>query len=269
MGVGSHEELPGRPGATVGAVRLRVADLDRGRSFYERVIGLRQVGGQNGAIRLGAGAEPLLELEGEPDAPAPPPRSTGLFHLALLVPSREELARAIRRVTDAGWRLIGASDHFVSEAVYLDDPEGNGIEIYRDRPREEWSWSGGELRMGTLPLDLEGVMSAEPATPDPGMPQTTIMGHVHLRVSELRAVERFYADELGFEVTVRGYPGALFVSRDGYHHHLGLNTWAGEGAPPPPEGSRGLRWFELRIPDAAEEGLLADPSGNQVLVRPA
>jgi len=248
----------------IGAVRLRVADLERARAYYERVIGLRTLARDGTLVRLGAGA-PVVELLGDPAAPPAPPRSTGLFHLALLVPDRAELARAVQRVVAGGGRLTGASDHFVSEAVYLRDPEGNGIEIYRDRPREEWKWSGGEVRMGTVPLDLAAVMAALPDGEDAGMPEATTMGHVHLQVAELKATEAFYTRELGLEVTVRSYPGALFMSRNRYHHHVGANTWNSAGAPRRPPGARGLEHVEVSVPDA-RPGLVADPSGNRLLL---
>ena len=246
----------------IGRVRLRVADLDRVRSYYERTIGLRSDG-----LALGVDGTSLIELIDDPDAPPAPPGSTGLFHLALLVPDRPTLARAIQRVVKSGERFTGASDHFVSEALYLRDPEGNGIEIYRDRPRSEWEYgAGGELKMGTVALDLDSVLSDMPAGEDGGMPDGTRIGHVHLHVADLPSAESFYAGDLGLDVTVRSYPGALFLSHGGYHHHIGLNTWQGEGAPAPPPGSRGLEDFELLLPDAAESSL-ADPSGNRVVVR--
>ena len=192
-------------------------------------------------------------------------------------------------MTDAGWRFTGASDHLVSEALYLHDPEGNGIEIYRDRPREQWRFVNGELQMDTLPLDLDSVLGELNGadTEASGMPAGTRLGHVHLNVAELSSVEDFYAGVLGFDVTVRSYPGALFFSTGGYHHQIGANTWAGEGASAPPPGSLGLRRFELALPGAAEleqveqrlraagseskrdeDGLLvADPSGNGILLR--
>ena len=275
------------PGTTLGPVRLTVADLERSRAFYERAVGLRELGRDDGTVSLGpAPGAPLVELAGRPGAPPRPRRSTGLFHLAILVPDRGELARALRRGVDAGAALSGASDHLVSEALYLDDPEGNGIEIYRDRPREEWSYHDGALRMDTLPLDLEGVLGELPSGPDEGMPPGTVMGHVHLHVRDIAEAEAFYSGILGFDVTVRGYPGALFVSAGGYHHHIGLNIWAGAGAPAPPEGSRGLSRFQVLVPHGAEldriggslqeagvpaeggeDGLLVtDPSGNRVLL---
>ena len=171
----------------------------------------------------------------------------------------------MRRVVDAGERFTGASDHLVSEALYLRDPEGNGIEIYRDRPREEWQYEpSGEIRMGTIALDLDAVMAELPPDGRAGMADGTVVGHVHLQVSELPGTEAFYAGELGLDVTVRSYPGALFLSRDGYHHHVGANTWASAGASPPPEGSRRLEWFEMRHP--SREGLVTDPSGNRALL---
>jgi catechol 2,3-dioxygenase len=276
------------PRTHMGAVRLTVADLDRTRAFYLRALGLSELEAGDGVVRLGAASGPaLVELEARRGAPERPRRSTGLFHLAVLVPGRAELARSLRRVLDAGAAFTGASDHLVSEALYLDDPEGNGIEIYRDRPREEWERDGGDLRMATLPLDVEGVIAAMPASPDEGMPEGTTMGHVHLQVRDVPEAEAFWSGVVGFDPTVRGYPGALFVSAGGYHHHLGLNTWGTAGAPPPPEGARGLARFEVVVPDrdeleriaaragaaghgarAGDEGLaLRDPSGNRVLLR--
>src|SRR5215204_3201768 len=260
------------PDTSIGMVRLRVADLNDLTTFYERVIGLEAVDRGDDMTRLGAGqGEPLVELVGAPDAPPAPSFSTGLFHLAILVPDRAELGRALQRVAGAGWRLTGASDHLVSEALYLQDPEGNGIEIYRDRPREEWGRNGDELRMATLPLDLESVLGElDQGERQPnGMPSGTTMGHVH-----------------GLDVMVRSYPGALFLAAGGYHHHVGLNTWQSQGAPPPPEGALGLDRYELVLPNEAErdsaadrladagadpqrvdEGVVAsDPSGNRVLL---
>jgi catechol 2,3-dioxygenase len=261
------------PATSMGPVRLTVAELERARDFYRDAIGLTELPSANGAVRLGAGDRRVVELVGDPAA-APRPRGTsGLFHLAILVPTRADLARALQRVAEAGWRLSGASDHLVSEALYLSDPEGNGIEIYRDRPREEWPVRDGVLQMDTLPLDLDGVLSElRREDSSAGMPEGTRIGHVHLNVGDLEAAEAFYSGALGFDVTVRGYPGALFVSAGGYHHHLGLNTWAGEGAPPAPEGSRGLREFEIVVPTSSsleelenrlsEKGVQARPSGE-------
>jgi catechol 2,3-dioxygenase len=278
------------PGTSMGAVRLTVADLDRARDFYRDVIGLTELEPSGGAVCLGADGDsalPIIELVGDPDAPARPPGTSGLFHLAILVPGRPDLARALQRVAEAGWRLTGASDHLVSEALYLSDPEGNGIELYRDRPRDQWPVRDGVLQMDTRPLNLDGVLGElRREDAKAGMPPGTRIGHIHLNVGDLTTAEAFYSGALGFDVTVRGYPGALFVSAGGYHHHLGLNTWAGENAPAPPPGSRGLREFQIVLPSteslATEEDRLreagfepacegnrvrgTDPSGNRIVL---
>jgi len=273
-----------------GPVRLRVADLDSEREFYERAIGLSPIDSGDGVARLGSDGTPVVELDHRADAPARAPRTTGLFHLAILVPDRAALAAALARAVRAGGRISGASDHLVSEALYINDPEGNGIEIYRDRPRAEWERDGGEIRMSTLPLDVDGLLAElREDEPESAMPDGTRVGHVHLNVADLDAAERFYSGLLGFDVTVRGYPGALFLSTGGYHHHIGVNTWAGPGAPAPAAGSRGLEWFELSVDDAPglaelerrlgdagapierrpESLLTHDPSENGLLLRSA
>jgi catechol 2,3-dioxygenase len=281
------------PATSLGSIRLNAGDQHSLANFYEKSVGLRRLESRNGVTVLGTDEEsPIVELAPTPDAPSRPSGTTGLFHLAILVPSRLDLARALRRVSDSGWRFTGASDHLVSEALYLRDPEGNGIEIYRDRPRQEWRHVGGEIEMDTLPLDLESVLAElahEDSPPADGMATGTRLGHVHLNVADLHSSEEFYAGALGLDVTVRGYPGALFLSAGGYHHHVGLNTWMGEGMPPPPPGARGLDRYEIVVPNGAEvdaverrfasrgidarrteEGLTAiDPSGNRVLLRPA
>jgi catechol 2,3-dioxygenase len=255
------------PTTAVGPVALTVADLSRARDFYERVVGLRTLAHDGERARLGAadGGPALVELVGDASAAPQPAHASGLFHLALLLPSRLELARALRRIVAAGWPLDGASDHLVSEALYLSDPEGNGIEIYRDRPREQWARRDGELAMATLPLDLQELAGelrgGEEA--DAGMTGAR-MGHVHLRVADLAAAERFYAQTLGFDVMVRGYPGALFVAAGGYHHHIGLNTWSSAGGPPATPGARGLRHFTLLTPDPASIAERAAAGGHPV-----
>jgi len=276
------------PQTRIGKVRLRVADVDDLTTFYERVIGLGAVERDGALVRLGPqGREPLIELISAPGAPPAPSFSTGLFHLAVLVPDRVELARSLQRVAGAGWRLTGASDHLVSEALYLQDPEGNGIEIYGDRPREQWNHDGGELRMATLPLDLQSVLGEldAPEQAANGMPAAATIGHVHLQVADIPEAEGFYNGDLGLDVMVRSYPGALFLAAGGYHHRVGMNTWQSAGAPPPPDGSLGLDRYELVLPDAAardavaerlagggevvrlDEGVLTtDPSGNRVLL---
>ncbi len=281
-------EAPLEATTALGAVRLTVADVERMQAFYERSVGLRPIGNSDGVRRLGVEGTCLVELVADPAAPARPRRTSGLFHLAILVPDRRSLAAALRRVAESGWRFSGASDHLVSEALYLDDPEGNGIEIYRDRPRSEWRYSEGTLEMATLPLDLQGVLGdLDEGDADDGMPAGTRIGHVHLNVSGLDEAERFYAGLLGFDVMVRGYPGALFVSAGGYHHHIGLNTWNRATSAPRP-GARGLRSFTVAVssgdleriaerlraagyPHERRDGelLVDDPSGNRVVVTTA
>lgn len=240
------------PQTALGTVRLTVSDLDRSRTFYERAIGLRSAEREDGTLLLGVPDSPaLIELRGDSAAPRLNRRAPGLYHLAILVPSRLDLAFALARLIDVRWPLDGASDHLVSEALYLSDPDGNGIEIYRDRPRDEWPRAGEQLQMSTLPLDLNdllGELRAAAALQEQA-PAGTRIGHVHLQVADLAAAEAFYHGLLGFDVMVRAYPGALFVSAGGYHHHLGLNTWHSAGAAPAPAGSVGLRSFTVELPD--------------------
>jgi catechol 2,3-dioxygenase len=281
--------MPIHPDTAMGPVRLTVSDLARSEDFYERALGLQATERDDGTLGLGVGGqEPLVELRADRTAPALDRRATGLYHLAILVPSRLDLALALGRIAEARWPLDGASDHLVSEALYLSDPDGNGIEIYRDRPRQEWRRRQGQLEMATIPLDLDSVVG-ELAAADgaqPLAPPGTRIGHVHLQVADLDDAERFYNGVLGFDVMVRGYPGALFVAAGGYHHHLGLNTWQSAGASPPPPGSIGLRSFEIELPSDAElervlervraagipserqngATLVRDPSGNAVLL---
>ncbi|MGI9185774.1 MAG: VOC family protein [Solirubrobacteraceae bacterium] len=278
------------PATRMGTVRLTVSDLGRSRAFYEETLGLaaRELG--DGEIAFGAD-RPLVVLRGDRSAPPLNRRATGLFHLAVLLPTRIDLAQALTRLVQTQWPLDGASDHLVSEALYLSDPDGNGIEIYRDRQRDEWRRVDGQLQMASFPLDLRSLAHELSAAgvPQPQASAPATIGHVHLQVSELEQIEAFYAGLLGFGVTVRGYPGALFVGAGGYHHHLGLNTWQSAGFSPPEPGAVGLRSYEVLLPDAAElervtarvsdAGLLVeadselagsvvrDPSGNPVLLR--
>jgi catechol 2,3-dioxygenase len=277
------------PATTLGPVALTASDLAASRRFYEEAIGLRPVDRDDGTVELTAqDGRPLVVLH--PDSAAPPlnRRATGLFHLAILFPSRLDLAFALARLAEARWPLDGASDHLVSEALYLSDPDGNGIELYRDRPRDDWRYDNGALEMSTLPLDLRDVLGelSQATEPQPSAPACTTMGHVHLQVADIGEAEAFYNGVLGFDVMVRGYPGALFVSAGGYHHHLGLNTWHSAGSGPPAPGSVGLRHYEVQLPDSAELAavlgrirtagieitdvpggtLVRDPSGNGVLL---
>ena len=268
------------PETALGAVRLTVTDLARSRAFYEHAIGLRATELEAGAVGLGVpGGPALIELRGDSAAPRLNRRAPGLYHLAILLPTRSDLAFALARLVQAHWPLDGASDHLVSEALYLSDPDGNGIELYRDRPRSQWRRDGDQLQMATLPLDLDDVIAElRGASELQGeVPAGTRIGHVHLQVSELGEAEAFYHGVLGFDVVVRGYPGALFVSAGGYHHHIGLNTWHSAGAAPAPAGSVGLRSFTIELPDERDlaavlgrleaAGVPTDVQPDGVLVR--
>ena len=255
--------LPDR--TSVSEIALTVGDLAREVRFYTHVLGLDVVDEPPGSVRLGAGDRAFLRLDERAGAP-PAPGATGLFHFAILCPTRRDLASVASRLVGLRHPLQGAADHLVSEAVYLADPEGNGLEFYVDRPRHVWHSVEGGIFMTTEPLDVPGLLMAAPG-PAAGLPPGTVVGHVHLRVASLAASEEFYGGQLGFEVTSRAFPGALFVAAGGYHHHVGLNVWGGPHAPPR-EGSAGLMSFDLIVspPEARErmlgggdEGMLVDP----------
>jgi catechol 2,3-dioxygenase len=271
----------------IGSVHLNVADLERSSRFYTELLGFRPARQRNGDLELTAdGVIPLVVLREQPNAPPRPPRSTGLYHFAILTPSRLDLARSFWHLLEAGYALQGAADHLVSEALYLADPDGNGIEIYADRPRAAWSRRAGQIDMATEPLDADGLLAElkEDERTWNGLSPQTRIGHVHLHVADLGQAQAFYCDSLGLEVMARYGPSALFVSAGGYHHHIGLNTWAGVGAPPPPPGSLGLRFYTIHLAnpqalertvehlkasgaqiDEAEDGIeLQDPSGNRI-----
>ena len=281
-------------GTAIGNLQLTVPILERSLRFYERLIGLSSVEQPDGSVLLGGagGSPPLLSLVGDTSAAPHDPRRAGLFHFAILVPTRRDLAAALMRLAQGGWRLDGVADHLVSEALYLQDPDGNGIEISCDRDRSQWQRDAkGMLATTTLPLDLDELLQElETAPDDPHgealMPAGTRMGHVHLQAAELEQTEAFYVGVLGFDVSAR-LPGALFVSAGGYHHHIGLNTWNSRGRSAPAPGALGLRAYEIRLGDAAALGdllarieaagipmqlaadgatLVRDPSGNRILL---
>jgi len=228
--------------------------VDRSIRFYQAHLGFSLLARRDGKAWLGirGTAEPaaLLALSESRSAPHVS-GTTGLYHFAILVPSRAHLARALRRLVDTRTRLQGAADHGVSEAIYLADPDENGIEIYRDRPRADWPEVDGRLHMGVDPLDLDALLEQADDRASSDLDAGTVVGHVHLHVAHLAPAKQFYVDVLGFDVMQRYGPSALFVSAGGYHHHIGLNTWAGVGAPPPPAGAIGLRHFTVRLPDSA------------------
>lgn len=243
---------PLSPDARLGVVGLAVSDLARSTDFYAETLGMAALDHTPDRAVMGtADGTPLIALIAQPGAQPQPRFSTGLFHVAMLLPSRADLGAWLLHVARTGFALQGASDHFVSEAIYLADPDGNGIEVYRDRPRVEWTYQGGELNIGTVALDLDGVLNAGRDQTWEGIPSGTTIGHVHLRVSEIESAVRFYRDGIGLDVMMRA-PGAVFMAAGGYHHHLGANIWGSRGAPPPPADSVGLRWFTLITPDAAQ-----------------
>lgn len=272
------------PATTVGPVHLRVTDLDLARRFYTRMLGLDATV-QGEALVLSAAGRPLLFIEEDEGAPPRDERTTGLYHFALLLPSRAELGRLLQNLLRTRYALDGLVDHTISEAVYLTDPEGNGIELASDYPRETWAEAMRNARAMNKPLDVERMLGEadELAKPWTAIAPETRMGHVHLHVRDVREALAFYRDILGFDVM--GDLGSVaFISAGGYHHHLGLNVWAGPRPPAP--GAVGLRHFTIVLPDKAErarvlarvgearapidetpEGpIVADPSGNRALL---
>ncbi|HEX4188000.1 MAG TPA: VOC family protein [Solirubrobacteraceae bacterium] len=240
------------PGLNLASVRLAVSDLPRSVAFYERVLGLPVLASDEQTAQLGPGERPALALE-QIDAPTPlSPASTGLFHVAWLHPSRAALAVSVRRVVGQRWPFDGASDHGVSEALYLTDPDGLGIELYADRPRAEWQRppDGRGVRMVTLPLDLDDLLAQDPGGATASIDAGTTVGHVHLKVSDVPRATAFYRDALGFEEQAT-MPSAAFLSAGGYHHHVGLNSWQSAGAAAPPETAPGLREIEVELGDGA------------------
>jgi len=267
------------PAATrVGRVKLQVADLARSVAYYRDVIGLRVLHESKGSATLGGHDDdtPLLELHERKGArPVPRRGLLGLYHFAILLPDRASLGRLLQHLAELGVNP-GMSDHFVSEAIYLQDPDNLGIEVYVDRPRSEWQKEDGQLRMTTIPLDARGVLQAGVGQRFTGAPAGTTIGHVHLHVGDIDRAATFYHDALGLDKTVWNYPGALFLSAGGYHHHLGTNTWA-RGAPSASGDDAHLMEWELVVPrpadvDAAASSLQArgqtvERDGNAVVVR--
>jgi catechol 2,3-dioxygenase len=256
---------------SVGSVGIKARDVDTLATYYRDVVGLAEVSRHPGLVVLGAGGRPLLEIEaftaGRPDDP----RSAGLFHTAFLLPSRLDLARWARRAIDRRTPITGASDHLVSEAIYLDDPEGNGIEIYADRDRADWTREGEALKMATLPLDVKGLLGEiGPQHAEwSGAPDASLVGHVHLRVGDAGEAERWWKDELGFDTMAHYGGSAVFLATGGYHHHVGANSWQSAGARERDPDRTGLSFVELRSRTATTESRHVDPWGNVVRVVPA
>ena len=278
----TKQELRIDPRTTVGAVTLGVQDLTETTRFYNEAIGLDVISLEDRQVRLGVDEQTLVVLEHRPDGRAYH-NAPGLYHLALLLPSRADLGLWLDQYSRKGLRLTGVADHLVSEALYLNDPEGNGIEIYRDRPREDWPHRDGELLMDTLALDVYKLLEDAAKTEFNGMSEGTKMGHIHLKVNDLPRAQAFYQDVVGFDFML-GMPTAGFMSAGGYHHHLGMNTWHSLNVQPRPKDALGLISYQIVLPDAeafdghlanlekrgaqidltGEHPQLVDPSGNVI-----
>lgn len=230
----------------IGSVTLAARDIGALSRFYEAMLGLERLSSTDGRIALGAGGTPLLVLEGHPSARRDVGRSPGLFHTAFLMPSRQDLGRWLAGALERGLALTGASDHKVSEAIYLDDPEGNGIEVYADRPRSEWRREGAEYVMTTERLNVSDLLAAGRAhgAPSASVPSGLRIGHIHLRVDDVARAEAFYTGGLGLAVTHRR-PGALWFGSGDYHHHVAANTWRSAASGPRQAGSTGLVEFTM------------------------
>jgi len=261
----------------LGAARLLVSDLERSLDYYQQVIGLRVLSRERSSVALGplGGDTPLIHLETRPGTKAPPRGGRfGLYHFALLLPDRVSLGRFVRHLGEVGAHVASA-DHAVSEALYLWDPDGLGIEVYADRPREAWRLRGQEIFMTTERLNLQGLLAAAGSEPWTGMPHGTTLGHMHLQISDLETVEAFYHSALGFDKIVWNFPGALFLSAGGYHHHLGTNTWAANAGRALDDEARLLAW-EIVLPSPEDRsraarslraaGYVAEPDGESWVV---
>jgi catechol 2,3-dioxygenase len=242
----------------LGLAHLNVTDMPRSLAFYGDDLGLTEVRRDHATVWLAPATDraPVVALTADPHFRRRPNSSTGLYHIALRTPDRSSLANLLRQLAARGIPFSGFADHGVSEALYLPDPDGHGVELYRDRPRAQWPLTEGGVAMTTDPLDTHSLLAEASGTDDAPLDPRTDLGHVHLHVASLDAAEAFWCGVIGFAVMQRNYPGALFVSAGGYHHHLGLNTWAGSRQPPPE--STGLRYFTLIVPDEAERRALLD-----------
>ena len=244
----------------LGAVELKVLDLEREAEFYER-FGLTRIGDGDATATFGAGGAPLLRLKALKDGRERPRHTAGLFHFAVLLPREEELGGFLRRTLEQRLPMTGTADHFVSQALYFDDPEGNGIEVYADRPRSEWQYPNGRLNIGTDHLDFERLLRIADK-PQSKFSNGTVLGHMHLNVADLDRSEAFY-ESMGMELMAEAGRVMRFLSWDGYHHHLGINLLEGPGAAPVEPEVRGLHGFEVKRVETER----TDPNG--ISVRPA
>lgn len=255
---------------SVAQVGIKARDAKSLADYYSTIVGLEQLSADGETIVLGAKDRPLLVIEGDKAARPDDPRSAGLFHTAFLLPSRADLGRWINFAAERQIPIDGASDHLVSEALYLTDPEGNGIEIYSDRMPTEWRWNGSQIAMATQRLDIAGVRGSVPAG-DPGWtgaPENSIVGHVHLRVGDPVSAEEWWNKTLGFDTVAKYGAQAVFLSTGGYHHHIGANAWQSAGAGMREKGRSGLAWVEMRSSVASEPELHRDPWGTEIKLVP-
>ncbi|MFU0503578.1 VOC family protein [Pseudaminobacter sp. NGMCC 1.201702] len=249
---------------SVAQIGLRARNAENLASFYREVIGLEELSRDKSSIRLGVGDRELMEIEADPSAQPEDPRSAGLFHTAFLLPARADLGRWIRHAIAKNIAIDGASDHLVSEALYLNDPEGNGIEIYVDRPRESWNWHGSRVDMATERLDIASVIASVPeGAPEwKGAPENSVVGHVHLRVGDPAEAEAWWNSEFGFDTVQKYGEQAVFLSSGGYHHHIGANSWRSARAGRREPGHTGLTFVEMRSAIARTDETREDPWGT-------
>ncbi len=255
----------------VARVGLRSGDAEQLAEFYKALLGLEETGRGADSVSLGVAGRELLEIEGSQALKPDNPRSAGLYHTAFLLPSRKDLARWVGYATENGIRLDGASDHLVSEALYLTDPDGNGIEIYADRAKEKWPSADGQIQMATEPLDFRGLLG-ELSGDDigwKGAPVGSVIGHVHLRVGDIAVAEAWWNDTIGLDTMVHYGNAAVFLSSGGYHHHIGANVWQSRGAASRSPDTSGLNFVELASAHAKDRREVMDPWGTAVRISPA
>lgn len=250
---------------SISDVGLKARNADALAAYYRNLLGLDELSRSADGIVLGAGGRKLLTIQEDRALKPDNPREVGLFHTAFLLPTRADLARWVHRAIEKLIPVEGASDHLVSEAIYLTDPEGNGIEIYADRPNGQWQWQGGEVVMKTLPLDFRDLMATPGGTlPYTQAPANTVIGHVHLRVGNPAEAERWWNETMGFDTTAHYGPQAVFLSTGGYHHHIGANSWQSAGAGRRDEGRSGLAWVALKVPAERAGTDCEDPWGTVI-----
>lgn len=257
--------LPVAAPVHVGTVGLRTRDAEALAAWYREAVGLQEVAREGATLWLGAGGQRLLALTEQSGLSLPGQREAGLFHTAFLLPSRRDLAQWIGMAIDRRVPVTGSADHRVSEAVYLTDPEGNGVEIYADRPEDSWEWIGGEVQMGTYALDVEGIMGTLGMLPPlwHGAPAGTTVGHVHLKVGDAPRAGRWWRETMGFDA-VSTRDDAVFLSTGGYHHHVAVNQWLSAGAGRRSDRETGLDFVELRRAQAGDQASYQDDWGTTI-----